>query len=307
MAEPRKPNFFFVGAPRCGTTSLCKHLAGHPDVCFALPSEPHYFSRLDHSPSPEEVRRDYLEPYFRQCSEGFKAIGERSVSYFFAPDAIKHILDFNPDARFIANIRNPVDFVYSYHARCVFNMDEDVTDFEKAWNLQEERARGKRIPRLCRVPELLQYREIARLGTHLERLYDLAGRERCHTVLFDDFRADPGETYRRILEFLELEDDGRRHLKQKQANKGFRYAWLQRAIYRPPMPVAKAALKMERQGGRKKSFIKKLSKRLKRMNVVKTQRRPLDPRVRQMLNETFSAEIDKLSDLFGRDFSHWKS
>ncbi|WP_446372557.1 sulfotransferase [Coleofasciculus sp. D1-CHI-01] len=27
-----KPDFFIVGAPKCGTTSLCKYLDQHPDV-----------------------------------------------------------------------------------------------------------------------------------------------------------------------------------------------------------------------------------------------------------------------------------
>ena len=107
MAELRKPNFFVVGAPRCGTTSLSKYLAKHPAVCFAHPLEPHYFARLDHSPTPEEAQRDYVEPFFQNRTAAHKAVGDRSVSYFFLPDAIRYILDFNPDARFIANVRHP--------------------------------------------------------------------------------------------------------------------------------------------------------------------------------------------------------
>lgn len=305
MTELRKPNFFVVGAPRCGTTSLTRYLAKHPDVCFAHPVEPHYFSRLDHSPTQKEAQRDYVEPCFQHCTEAHKAVGERSVSYFFAPDAIRYILDFNPNAKFIAHIRNPIDFIYSYHARTVFNMDEEVTDFETAWNLQEARARGERLPRLCRDQRLLQYQEVGRLGTHLERLYQIAGRERCHTILFDDFVKDPGEAYRRILAFLELEDDGRRKIRHKQVNKSYRFHWLQRAIYRPPNTVATAALNMERKGGRKKSVVKGLIKHLKRLNVVQTPRRPLDEKMRRELAEAFRDDIDKLSDLFGHDFGHW--
>jgi hypothetical protein len=305
LTELRKPNFFVIGAPRCGTTALSKHLAKHPDVCFAHPLEPHYFARLDHSPTQEEALRDYVEPFFQHCTKAHKAIGDRSVSYFFTPFSVRYILDFNPDAKFIANVRNPIDFAYSYHARTVFNMDEDVTDFETAWNLQEQRARGERLPRLCRDPLLVQYREVARLGTHLERLYRVAGRERCCTILFDDFVKDPGETYRRVLDFLELEDDGRREIRHKQGNKSYRFDWLQKTIYRPPEKVATAALNMERKARGKKSFVKRLTKRLKRFNVVQTPRRPLDEKMRRELAEAFRGEIDKLSDLFGRDFSHW--
>ena len=47
MAKPaRFPDFFLVGAPRCGTTSLSRYLAANPQVCFSRPKEPHYFALL---------------------------------------------------------------------------------------------------------------------------------------------------------------------------------------------------------------------------------------------------------------------
>jgi hypothetical protein len=36
----RKPNFFIVGAPKCGTTALSEYLRSHPDVFFSSPKEP---------------------------------------------------------------------------------------------------------------------------------------------------------------------------------------------------------------------------------------------------------------------------
>ena len=42
----RFPDFFLIGAPRCGTTSLSRYLADNPQVCFSRPKEPHYFSLL---------------------------------------------------------------------------------------------------------------------------------------------------------------------------------------------------------------------------------------------------------------------
>ena len=39
----RKPNFFIVGAPRCGTTALLTYLRSHPEIFMSIPKEPHYF------------------------------------------------------------------------------------------------------------------------------------------------------------------------------------------------------------------------------------------------------------------------
>jgi hypothetical protein len=44
-ANAPKPNFFIVGAPRCGTTALYTFLKQHPDIFMADDKEPHFFGR----------------------------------------------------------------------------------------------------------------------------------------------------------------------------------------------------------------------------------------------------------------------
>jgi hypothetical protein len=40
----KKPNFFIVGAPKCGTTAMAHYLSEHPDIFMSSPKEPHYFN-----------------------------------------------------------------------------------------------------------------------------------------------------------------------------------------------------------------------------------------------------------------------
>ena len=40
-----KPNFFIIGAPKCGTTSLHNYLKSHSQITMSNPKEPHYFSK----------------------------------------------------------------------------------------------------------------------------------------------------------------------------------------------------------------------------------------------------------------------
>ena len=44
MNKNKIPNFFIVGAPKCGTTALYEYLSSHPDVFLCDPKEPNYFS-----------------------------------------------------------------------------------------------------------------------------------------------------------------------------------------------------------------------------------------------------------------------
>jgi len=40
------PNFFIVGAARCGTTSLYNYLQQHPQVYMSPIKEPHFFLQI---------------------------------------------------------------------------------------------------------------------------------------------------------------------------------------------------------------------------------------------------------------------
>ncbi len=61
-------DFFIIGAPKCGTTSLVEYLSSHPDVGFSHIKEPHYFS--EDFPGYREVK-DY-ESFISTCFSQFE-------------------------------------------------------------------------------------------------------------------------------------------------------------------------------------------------------------------------------------------
>ena len=67
-------------------------------------------------------------------------------------------------------------------------LEKTETNFERAWDLQEVRKQGKKIPRGCPDHKLLCYGEIARLGFQVDRLLSLVDSNRVHYTIFDDFR-----------------------------------------------------------------------------------------------------------------------
>ena len=44
-APAGRPNFFLIGAPKCGTTALSEYLRTHPSVFVTEPKEPNFFNR----------------------------------------------------------------------------------------------------------------------------------------------------------------------------------------------------------------------------------------------------------------------
>src|SRR5262249_49831018 len=320
------PDFFVVGAPRCGTTSLCRYLAQHPQICFSYPKEPHYFSRLEGPVDPERIRHEYLERCFAHRGPQHRLMGEGSVSYLYSAEAIEHILALGPESRFIVQVRNPFDMLRSYHLRLLFVLEEDERDFAVAWSLQAARLRGERIPRHCWDRRLLQYAEIGSLGTALERMLKRVGPERCLPIVFDDLVAGPREVYERVLRFLGIESDGRTRFPRKRGSHAWRHRWLQVLLYRPPSFVARAvnvrvpsseeqsserarggggpgtARRLIRSAGR---AIRRGRLHLLRWNRIDASPEPLPVELRAEMQAVLIPEIHKLAEILGRDLSHW--
>ena len=150
MTNPPVPNFFIVGAPKCGTTALFQYLSTHPDVFAPQRKEFNYFCDDLHFNNVAGLfhyrdTADYLSHFAGW--EGQKRIGEASVWYLYSMRAAANIHRFSPDARIIVMIRNPAEMLHSLHSQLLENGDEDIVAFEAALSAEEDRKRGLRTPR----------------------------------------------------------------------------------------------------------------------------------------------------------------
>ena len=70
---------------------------------------------------------------------------------------IKEIKEYNPDAKIIIMLRNPIDFLHSLHSQLLFSGNEDEPDFEIAMELEEERMKGNKLPENIDMITLTQW------------------------------------------------------------------------------------------------------------------------------------------------------
>jgi hypothetical protein len=90
----KRPNFFIVGAPKCGTIALYTYLRRHPAV-FMSHKEVHYFGHdLGHRYCGAMSEEDYLKLFTPAGAES--ALGDASVWYLFSKSAAQEIHDFDP-------------------------------------------------------------------------------------------------------------------------------------------------------------------------------------------------------------------
>jgi len=298
-----KPNFFIVGAPKCGTTAMSSYLRGHPAVFMSTPKEPSYFA----ADLPGLQYVDSLAAYeelFSRVSSTQSVVGEASPSYLMSEVAIEKIAAYQPQAKLLVMLRNPVDMLPSYHSQLYYSSFEDEADFERAWELQEQRRKGVHLPAGCRDPGLLRYDRVAGYSEQLQRLYRFFPASQVHIVLYDDLCGDLLAVYRGVLRFLQLEDDGRTEFPVVNSRKEARFGLLNRLLHTPP---AWARRWMTRLSGSPlhDRLIGVYSKILS-ANSRRSEKKPLDAGFRARLMAFHADDVSRLEEILGRRLDAWR-
>lgn len=288
MAE-RKPNFFIVGAPKCGTTSLYHWLDTHPEICMSKPKEPHFFH-----PTIESSCRSLAE--YEQCYAHalprHAALGEASTHTVYSGEAIDEILEYQPEARFVVCLRNPVDMAVSLHNMLVHQGAQPRRDFLEAWNSDKE-IWVWFVQRSYRSGEV--YRDWCALGTHFENLARHVPEGRLMSIVLDDFVLSPQAELNRLARFLDVSAHEAPFPRRNTARQP-RSILLNRVAH--GLGLWKRRLGFRRSLG--------LGRRILRANVTSEARvARVTPETRAILLDHFGREISRLAELLDRDLSHW--
>ncbi|MCF6277334.1 MAG: sulfotransferase [Anaerolineales bacterium] len=304
----KQPNCFIAGAPRCGTSALYRYLSEHPKVFMPEVKELNYFA--EDFPNVQKIAFKSYEDYlkvFEKADENHIAIGDASPFYLFSTVAFEKMAEAIPDAKIIISLRNPVDFIHSYHRLNLSLLREDETDLEKAWNLQALRAQGKNLPTNTREPKLLMYGEVGLFGKYIENLYRFFPREQVKIILLDDLTTNTKAVYEYILDFLDVPSDGRTEFPRVNANFENKSRFLAK-LFHPPLGSYRLFMKAISPFGVK--FTKRvflLYNYLERLNTTETSRVEMSAGFRAQLTAYFRADVEKLEKLIDRDLSIWQN
>lgn len=293
------PEFFIVGAPKCGTTAMQEYLRQHPDIFMPDMKEIHHFADdlLKHD-DPFLDRDRYLS-LFAGAHE-HQLIGEASVYHLFSRNTARNIKSFCPNAKIIIMLRNPVDMLYSRHAQLVYNGAEDILDFEASLAAEEKRRNGELMPKNIRIEKKLLHREVVKFAAQVKRYFDMFGRDKVQVIIYDDLRKDTAKIYQETLGFLNVNDSFRPDFKVINPNKRVRTRTLQHLLKTPPSLMRIAGKLLLPQSCRNL-----LLNGLKKLNTQFVPRQPMSPELRRRLQKEFTPEIKNLSELLGRDLTHW--
>ena len=307
----RAPDFFIVGPPKTGTTSLHRMLSDHSQIYMPDLKEPMFLAsdmlpRHGYENEPRELQYPHTLEQYLALFAGARPeqrAGEASTFYLWSHTAAASIAELQPDARIIAILREPASLLRSLHLMFLRWGVEAEKDLCKAISLEAARREGKGIPNRSHRPQLLQYAEHIQYVEQLRRYHAHFPPERVLPLIYDDFRRDNEATVRRVLRFLDVDDGAPIEVKNVNVTTRTVRSWrLKRLLYsisKGQGPIARST----------KAAIKTLTPRQLRRDAVKAIRRravttespPPDEELMLELRARFKGEVLALSEYLDRD------
>ena len=291
-----RPSFFVVGAPKCGTTSLCHYLGQHPDIFIPARKELNFFASDLNLHRYYRSEREYVDAF--QDARG-KICGEGTVWYLYSETAASEIKSFNSAAKVIICLRNPTEMTYSLYRYFLYMGWEDIPDLATALEQEKEDIASatdrhtyeKRVTGRVYTLAPMYYEQVA-------RYLDVFEPSNVKTILFDDLRNSASNVYKEICEFLDVSPDPRAVLEIQNPGKQWKCHKLQAWQRHPPESIKRMwhFLPLPMRSA--------ISRHVRELNT-RVAAPPLDPDLRRRLNGIFRPDVERLSGLIGRDLMHW--
>jgi Sulfotransferase family len=280
------PNFFIIGAPKCGTTSLHTYLAAHPEIHMSPIKEPRFFAEADPELPFEEPRVGARAEYERLFDSPLPFRGESSPSYSQYPrrrGVPERIHALIPEARFVYLVRDPIDRAVShYMQRSAYEAErrpfrEALGDLADPMN-----------PYLC----------ASRYATQIERYHHCFPADRVLVVDQSALRDDRVATLREVFSFLGADPDFESPVFAESVNVGYRR-----------LPTAYVAVRRSGLGRLVRRLPKGMHRRIARpvrSLLSSTAERPeIDETLQDQLREALADEVRRLRLLTGKEFASW--
>ena len=290
-------DFIGVGFPKAGTTWLAKCLNEHPQVCMAAGKETQYFhSPINYQEYPGQPKYffasnykkgiDWLKNKFKQRKSG-QILGEYSPSYISDSCSPALIAEHNKKVKLIFMFRNPTDILYSHYFQ-IRQIKPFHGSFKKAL---------KKYSAFLKM--YLPY-------TNTKKFLDIFPKEQIFFIVFDDLQEKSEEIFRKLCQFLGIDDSFKPKVLFKKVNTRFdiRYPWLRDFVF-----YLKVLLNINstiRKISKKINLFKNLNK-IALMNIKKSDYQPMKHDTRQFLVKYFHDENIKLGKLINRDLSGWNN
>lgn len=295
-----KPDFFIVGAPKCGTTAFDVYLNAHPKINM-IPKEMHFFGKdLIYREFDKHLEQNYTQALSKAKTED-TSVGEGAVWYLVSESAASELKTFSPNSKVLIFLRNPVEAIYSLHSNMVYNGNEPIESFENALNNQEKRKTT--LPEFYNCPTIAyQYQKIYLYHDQVKRYFDVFGEENVKIIVFEEFLKDKNKEYKETLRFLGV-DNHTISFDQINANKTVRSKSIREFIFEPKKGIKSIVKTLIPY----KPWREKIKQNILNVNSKHVSRSDMNSDTHNMLKAYYKEDIEKLEKLLNKDLRNlWK-
>lgn len=290
------PNYFLIGAPKAGTTSLFRYIISHPKIYKNRIKETHFFYK---DTMYAKGVQWYADRYFAG-SASYPVRGEATPEYLRSGSVVaprmREVLDAS-ELKFIVIFRDPVQRAWSNYLHLRSQRVEPLT-FRDALEREGER-------RAENPTTFAAYFQQGLYAQHLGVWLKHFDRNQFLYVFFDDLVSDPAGVVAKVHTFLGLSphiDPSVLSTKENETGEP-RSEWLTTATLNPP--------KLAKQAFRRLVPLEWQHevRRVVNRGLIRpySQGKPSLPvNVESALRARYVREIEDLEKLVRRDLGRWK-
>ena len=212
--------------------------------------------------------------------------GEASVSYLFYENVAEDIKKYNPNAKIIIMLRNPIERAFS-HYLMDYRLGLISDSFE---NIIAKKSKHKNAHLFYQ-----QYIEVSKYATQIQRYLDFFEKENILFIDYEDFKKNVSKTVGQVYSFLNISAEFAADINTKYntftmpKNKGIRFIYsfvFLRKILTFLFPIY---------------LVKNI-----RVLLFKTDKKPeLLKETRSQLRIIFNDDIKKLEEVLAKNYSKW--
>ena len=286
-----KVDFFIVGAPKAGTTSLYHYLNEHPKIRMSSVKEPNYFSHEDLETQKlyyKSNKINSLDSYHNLFPKRDANLiyGEASVSYLFYKNVAEKIKTYNKNAKIIILLRNPIERAFSHYLMDV-RLGLISKSFESVVDSFETKSKNKLFYQ--------QYIELGKYYNQISNYKRLFNDKNILIIDYEDFKNKTSLCVSNVFDFLQIDTSFMPNLD------------LTHNTFRKPKFtfIEKLYSNHSIRCLINKLIPSKFKNYINQMVFDKQDKPILSQDLRERLKSIFKNDVNKLSNMLNKDFSKW--
>ena len=202
-----RPNLHIIGAQKCGTSALAHFLAQHTDICVVANKEAHVFDNPEYFAASDPIA--YAEAKYQERLPHFKGepiICDATPITWYQKAYLAACYQFNPSARFIVVLRDPVARALSHYSMSVHRGSESRAPLRAFW---EERQLWRNAPPAAQWPMSSCYRDHSyldrgRYSRQLRQLFMTIPASQILVLCQRQLSSSHNKTLRKVFHFLHV-------------------------------------------------------------------------------------------------------